>query len=240
MRQTENEKDKKYYQKMRNDPVRWAKRLEMDKRRKEKAKKLAEQNPERQAELAEMACERQRRFKERKAAEELGLPVPSSNEAEKRRKKIERSRRHRERHREELNARQRAKYLTTRAVEKKAMLTPEERAERRRLSSIKYTALRTERNRLARLENPKPSGSKQALAISGASRRMSELNNYSTDSRLMGISEAAAYLELNTLDLIMAGMKGEAPRPVGILQNGETAYTITDIRDYKHQRKEAT
>lgn len=230
------DKNKKYYAKLRNDPVRWAKHLAADKVRKERAKQKDSLDPERLKHAAEMARARQERFKAKRAAELLGLPIPVIDDTEKHKKKIECNRQYRERNREKMNAQQRAKYLATRAVEKRVLQTPEERAEKRRLCTLKYTAIRNEKLRLERALNP-PATKHRRVTLNDTARHFELVNNYAVSSRLMSITEAAGYLDISPSELIMAGLKGEAPRPSGMIHGGVIAYAIEAIREYKNNQK---
>jgi hypothetical protein len=53
----------------------------------------------------------------------------------------------------------------------------------------------------------------------------------------MSITEAAHYLDISPGELIMAGLKGEAPRPSGMIHGGVIAYAIDAIREYKNNQK---
>jgi len=220
------DKNKKYYAKLRNDPVRWAKHLAADKVRKERAKHKDSLDPERLKYAAEMARARQDRFKAKKAAEMLGLPVPTiiSNCSTKKEKP------------KFSNVAQRIIDSVERIKEKRVLQTPEERAEKRRLCTLKYTAIRNEKRKLERELNP-PATKHRRVTLNDTARHFEIINSYSVSSRLMSITEAAHYLDISPGELIMAGLKGEAPRPSGMIHGGVIAYAIDAIREYKNNQK---
>ena len=129
-------------------------------------------------------------------------------------------------------------------AERKARRNQRIREQRERLKAENPEAYQRqcERERQSNLKNKQKTREKKKAALYcrqfDATLWAERLNRYSRRMNTLSLQEASEMLGMTQSELIIGGINGHAPRPIGVGTDGSASYDYETIKQHAEQRKD--